>query len=145
MNRPTKLILIARRPAAVAISGANAKFDFRAGTTNPSGQSNLFANGRERKPSGNYEAGTQIVVSADRGTVAGSQFTGWTGDIAILANPFISRTTATIPSTAVSITATYTEPSQAAKTDSTEAPAASEADPAPTTNAAPVADANWQG
>jgi hypothetical protein len=41
---------------------------------------------------------------------AGAQFAGWKGDIAILANPSLPTTTATIPSMAVTITATYTAP-----------------------------------
>ena len=37
----------------------------------------------------------------------GQQFTGWTGDVAILANPAAATTTATIPSSNVSIRASY--------------------------------------
>lgn len=59
---------------------------------------------------GNYAAGTQVIVSADA-PKAGAKFARWTGDVAILANPFLPTTTATIPSMAVTITATYTAPS----------------------------------
>ncbi len=50
-----------------------------------------------------------MVVSADAPPI-GAQFVGWTGDVAILANPFLPKTTATIPYMAVTITATYTVP-----------------------------------
>ena len=58
-------------------------------------------------PSGNYAAGTQVTVSANA-PKAGAQFAGWKGDIAILPNPSLPTTIATIPSMAVTITATYT-------------------------------------
>jgi hypothetical protein len=60
-------------------------------------------------PSGNYAAGTQVTVSANA-PKAGAQFAGWKGDSAILANPSLPTTIATIPSMAVTITATYTAP-----------------------------------
>jgi hypothetical protein len=60
-------------------------------------------------PNGNYAAGTQVTVSANT-PKAGAQFAGWKGDIAILANPSLPTTIATIPSMAVTITATYTAP-----------------------------------
>lgn len=60
-------------------------------------------------PSGNYAAGTRVTVSANA-PKAGAQFAGWKGDIAILTNPSLPTTTATIPSMAVTITATYTVP-----------------------------------
>jgi hypothetical protein len=56
--------------------------------------------------SGNYPPGTQVTVSANP-PASGQQFTGWTGDVAILANPSAATTTATIPSSNVSIRATY--------------------------------------
>ena len=46
-----------------------------------------------------------VTVSAEPAP-AGRQFAGWTGDIAILANPTIATTTAT-PSIDVSIAAEY--------------------------------------
>jgi Divergent InlB B-repeat domain len=60
-------------------------------------------------PSGNYPPGALILVTADV-PPAGAKFAGWTGDVAILANPLLPTTTVTIPHMAVSITATYTAP-----------------------------------
>ena len=61
------------------------------------------------KPSGSYPVGSLVTVVADAAP-AGAQFAGWTGDVAILANPFLPETSATIPYMAVTITATYTAP-----------------------------------
>ena len=55
---------------------------------------------------GTYPAGTIVTVNANT-PPAGKQFVGWTGDIAILAQPSASSTTATIPSIDVEITANY--------------------------------------
>jgi hypothetical protein len=140
MNRPIKLILIS---AAVAISGANANsLSLQEPVNAPA--SHVFSLTVEKgKPSGNYEAGTRVVVSADQ-PPPGSQFAGWIGDVAILANPFLSRTTATIPFTAVKITATYTEPSTT-ETTSGEPPAASAPTPAPATSSPSNSDQGWGG
>jgi hypothetical protein len=56
--------------------------------------------------SGNYPPGRVVTVSANSPST-GAQFTGWTGDIAILSNPFLATTTALMPSMSVTITATY--------------------------------------
>jgi formylglycine-generating enzyme required for sulfatase activity len=56
--------------------------------------------------SGNYPTGTVVTVSANS-PPTGQQFTGWTGDIAILSNPFLVTTTALMPSMSVGIAATY--------------------------------------
>lgn len=56
---------------------------------------------------GAYEPGTTVVVAAAP-PPAGSEFAGWTGDIAILANPFLATTSATMPLMDVSISASYT-------------------------------------
>ena len=55
------------------------------------------------------ETGTLVTVTADTAP-PGTQFVGWSGDVTILANPFIPTTTVTIPFMAVTITATYTAP-----------------------------------
>ena len=55
---------------------------------------------------GAYPAGTMVTVNADPPPV-GQLFGRWTGDIAILSNPFLATTTALIPSMNVSIAATY--------------------------------------
>jgi hypothetical protein len=55
---------------------------------------------------GNYLEGASVKVTADAPPF-GQEFAGWTGDIAILSNPFIPTTTATIPRMGVTIAATY--------------------------------------
>jgi Divergent InlB B-repeat domain len=59
-------------------------------------------------PSGSYAPGTQVTVTAEPAP-SGTNFLGWTGDIQILANPFLPKTVATIPFLAVKVTATYTQ------------------------------------
>ena len=56
--------------------------------------------------SGNYPPGTQVPVSANP-PASGQQFTGWTGDVSILTNPAAATTMATVPSSNVSVRATY--------------------------------------
>ena len=63
------------------------------------------------KPSGRYAAGTQVTVSGDV-PPPGAHFTGWTGDVQILADPRSATTTAMVPFTPVTITATYSADSQ---------------------------------
>jgi Divergent InlB B-repeat domain len=55
---------------------------------------------------GNYPEGELVKVTADTPPAA-QEFAGWTGDIAILSNPFIPTTTVRITRMAVAITATY--------------------------------------
>ncbi len=59
---------------------------------------------------GFYEAGTTIAVRANPAPSDGL-FLGWTGDTTILANPSLAATSATMPSVAVSVTATYSSQS----------------------------------
>jgi Divergent InlB B-repeat domain/Fibronectin type III domain len=56
--------------------------------------------------SGNYTAGTQVVVSASA-PASGLEFDTWTEDYQILADPSSSTTTATMPSIDAKVTATY--------------------------------------
>ncbi|HET9523660.1 MAG TPA: FlgD immunoglobulin-like domain containing protein [Terrimicrobiaceae bacterium] len=56
--------------------------------------------------SGNYAAGTKVTVSADPAP-AGLVFAGWTDDTVILESASAPTTKATIPYSAVTITATY--------------------------------------
>jgi Divergent InlB B-repeat domain len=58
--------------------------------------------------SGQHDVGTPVTVTANP-PPSGQQFTGWSGDIQILANPFMPTTTATMPSIDVTITATYAD------------------------------------
>ena len=54
---------------------------------------------------GDYAPGTMVIVSASAPT--GASFVSWTGDVEILANRFLSRTTAIVPLQSVAISATY--------------------------------------
>jgi hypothetical protein len=54
-----------------------------------------------------------VTVSASAAP-AGASFVSWTGDVEILANPLLSKTTATVPLQAVAITATYVHTAVAA-------------------------------
>jgi hypothetical protein len=54
----------------------------------------------------NYLIGSFVRVSADEAP-KGRRFAGWTGDIAILANPLMATTTAIVPPISVAITAPY--------------------------------------
>jgi hypothetical protein len=65
---------------------------------------------------GEYATGAIVTISADP-PAAGQQFAGWTGDTAILANPSLSTTSATIPTADVSLTATYNEARTGAAAD----------------------------
>jgi hypothetical protein len=58
--------------------------------------------------SGRHVAGKVVTVTADA-PPAGQEFAGWSGDIQILANPFLSTTTATMPSIDVTVSATYAD------------------------------------
>jgi hypothetical protein len=75
----------------------------------PNGPINVSLTVEGGTSSGNYAAGTLVIVSANPPS-AGAQFTGWTGDVVILANPFLPTTTALVPQTAVTIKATFKEP-----------------------------------
>jgi hypothetical protein len=125
MNRTSKLLFVAMAVAAATISALRAGSALQGEETTPaSSDPTAFSLTVENgNPSGNYAAGTLVIVSADA-PQAGAQFAGWTGDVAILANPFLPTTTATIPYMAVTITATYT---------------------APAANSFPTFDRNWAG
>jgi Divergent InlB B-repeat domain len=100
MNRTRNILFVAMAFAATPFSGSIAGLTVKNGT----------ASGDEN--------GTLVTVTAAPAP-AGTHFVGWTGDIEILANPSLPETTATIPSMAVTITATYTAPA----TNSRPAPA----------------------
>ena len=111
MNKQTKQFTVAMMIAAATISG------LKAGSTSqneevtpaPNGPDNVSLTVEGGTSSGNYAAGTLVIVSANPPS-AGAQFTGWTGDVVILANPFLPTTTALVPQTAVTIKATFEEP-----------------------------------
>jgi hypothetical protein len=111
MNRTIKLFGVATAAAAATITGLKAGSasyveESRPSSNTPVAFSLSVVNG---KPSGNYEAGTLVSVVANAAPT-GAEFAGWTGDIAILSNPFLPKTTAMIPYMEVTITATYTPP-----------------------------------
>ena len=121
----SKLLVVALAVSAATVTGLKAGSTSQGeestpASSDPTKYSLTVENG---KPSDNYEAGTLVSVVANAAP-AGAEFAGWTGDIAILANPFLPKTTATIPSMAVTITATYT---------------------APAASFAPAIDSNWEG
>ena len=108
MNKSSNLLVVAMT-IAVSISGLKAFSIFQPDAQiSASGDPTKFSlTVKGGEPSGNYTTGTQVIVSANA-PKPGAQFAGWKGDIAILANPSVPTTTATIPSIAVTITATYT-------------------------------------
>jgi hypothetical protein len=89
-------------------------------------------------PSGNYAAGARVVVSADT-PKGGAKFTGWTGDVAILTNPSLATTTATIPFMAVTITANYTAAANSSAALGVSTPTA------PTTKSRSSLGRGWEG
>jgi hypothetical protein len=125
MNRTSKLLFVAMAVAAATTAGLEAGSASYAEKSTPisNAPTTYSLTVENGKPSGSYETGTQIVVSADA-PPNGAQFAGWTGDVAILANRFLPKTTVTIPYMAVTITATYT---------------------APAANSSPAPDRRWQG
>jgi alpha-amylase len=66
---------------------------------------------KEGKPSGRYTPGTRVTVRADA-PPSGTRFTGWKGDVQILADRRSPTTTAIVPFTPVTVTATYGADSQ---------------------------------
>jgi beta-glucosidase len=70
------------------------------------GGSTLMVN--DGSGSGGYDLGAIVTVTADP-PPPGKEFSGWSGDTQILANPSEETTTATIPSIDVTITATYAD------------------------------------
>ena len=109
MNKSSYLLVVAMM-IAISISGLKALSLSSLNPQIPTSDSPKFAlTVEEGTPSGNYAAGTQVIVSANA-PQAGGRFTGWKGDVAILANPFLPTTAATIPFMAVTITATYSAP-----------------------------------
>src|SRR5262245_49260402 len=78
--------------------------------------------------SGPHVAGEHVTVIADQ-PPPGQVFTGWIGDVEILANPALPTTTATMPSMDVTISATYSDTSGQRMASSTVSPTPS---PSPT-------------
>jgi List-Bact-rpt repeat protein len=105
MNTTRNLLFVAMVVAAATISALPGEET----TTASSDPTEFLLTVEKGNPSGKHAAGTRVTVSADA-PKAGAQFAGWTGDVAILANPSLPTTSATIPFMAVTISATYTAP-----------------------------------
>lgn len=146
MNRITKLFVVALGAAAAIINGLEAGSSSYGEESTPASLEPIkFPLTVEKgKPSGRYEAGTLVTVAADAAP-AGAQFARWTGDVAILANPFLAKTSATIPYMAVTITATYSAPETTSTAPETTSPAPEAISAAPETNYPTAIDPSWAG
>jgi Divergent InlB B-repeat domain len=98
MKTRSKLYVFALISAGIALSGSLQGNDAGSATYQ------LLVNGGTG--TGEYAPGTMVSVSASAAP-AGASFVRWTGDVEILANRFLSTTTATVPLQTVAITATY--------------------------------------
>jgi hypothetical protein len=90
LYRTGRLFVVAMAATAATISalGAGSAFQGEEATTASSDPTKFSLTVENGNPSGDYAAGTLVTVSADA-PHAGAQFVGWTGDVAILANPFL--------------------------------------------------------
>jgi hypothetical protein len=104
MKRRSKLYALAMLSAGIALSGSLQGNDADSVTYK------LMVTGGTG--TGDYTPGTMVTVGAS--APAGASFVSWTGDVEILANRFLSKTTATVPFQAVAITATYVHTAVAA-------------------------------
>ena len=111
MKMTSKLLLVVMTLAEATITGlkAGSISQNEEVTPAPNGPINVSLTVEGGSSSGNYAAGKVVIVSANPPS-AGAEFTGWTGDVVILANPFLPTTTALVPQTAVTIKATFKEP-----------------------------------
>lgn len=109
MKRCSKQFLIAVAFAAAAFAGSIAGLsdDDRDRThgSKASAKGRLTVN--RGTATGNRDPGNQVTLRADPAP-AGAQFAHWTGDVAALADRFSSTTTAIVPFTAATVTATFT-------------------------------------
>ncbi len=85
-------------------SSPSVTLSYMTAPSSPEEASEIIVNGGAG--SGSYAIGSQVKVSAGT-SPDGKPFSGWLGDTAVLANPFIPTTTATVTSLGVSVTATY--------------------------------------
>jgi hypothetical protein len=96
-------------------------------THSPSDPTAVSLTVKRGKPSGRYAAGAQVTIRADA-PPTGTRFTGWKGDVQILADPRSPATTATVPFTPVTVIATYSDDSQDSATPTVGAAVASARD-----------------
>jgi hypothetical protein len=108
INSINKLFVVSTAVAATAMAELKAGSAFLGEEATPaSGRATKVSlTVKQGKPSGTYAAGSQILVHADAAPT-GTKFLVWAGDIEILADPASPTTTATIPFTPVTLTATY--------------------------------------
>jgi Divergent InlB B-repeat domain len=109
MDRSSKQFVIAMAFAAATFSGSIAGLS-RVDQDGMDGSKASAKSGLTVKrgtASGKVAPGNQVSVRADAAP-AGTQFAGWTGDVAVLADRFSPTTTVMVPFTAASVTATFT-------------------------------------
>jgi Divergent InlB B-repeat domain len=110
INKISKLLALATVLAAATVAELKAGSAFLEGDgAIGSGDPNtVLLTVAKGGPSGLYSPGTKVTVIADAAP-KGTHFTGWTGDVEILANPSLATTTAIVPFMAVRISANYSE------------------------------------
>jgi hypothetical protein len=108
VNIISKLFVVAIAVAATAMAELRAGSAFLGEEATPaSGRATKVSlTVKHGRPSGTYTPGSQVLVHADAAPI-GTKFLVWAGDVEILADPASPTTTATIPFTAVTLTATY--------------------------------------
>ena len=108
MDRSSKQFVIAMAFAAAAFSGSIAELS-RIDQDGMDGSKASAKSGLTVKrgtANGKLAPGNQVTLRADPAPV-GAWFAGWTGDVAALADRFSPTTTAMVPFTAATVTATY--------------------------------------
>ena len=108
MDRSSKQFVIAMAFAAAAFSGSIAELS-RVDQDGMDGSKASAKSGLTVKrgtANGKLAPGNQVTLRADPAPV-GARFAGWTGDVAALADRFSPTTTAMVPFTAATVTATY--------------------------------------
>jgi List-Bact-rpt repeat protein len=108
MNRSSKQFVIAMALAAATFSGAIAGLSRvdQGGMDSPKASTKSGLTIKRGTASGKVAQGNQVSVRADAAP-AGTRFACWTGDVAVLADRFSPTTTAMVPFTAATVTATY--------------------------------------
>lgn len=108
MSISSKLLVGALAFVAAAFSGSKAESSGRDENNSPTsdGVATGLLTVKWGTAIGNCAPGHRVIVRADAAPVGG-HFSGWTGDVAVLADRFSSTTTAMVPFTAATVTATF--------------------------------------